>query len=86
MRDIHNTKINARGITIGLPNNTSLMDGVATKQDRLYGYDTVDLDISVDDERWTITKVPHDRRPTADEIERRYDHSRHPNPLAEKNG
>ena len=75
----------ARGITIGLPNNTSLMDGIATKQDRLYGYDTVDLAISVDDdEKWKITKTCHDRRPTADEIEKRYDHSKHPNPIAEK--
>lgn len=77
----------ARGITIGLPNNTSLMDGIATKQDRLYGYDTVDLNIGMDDEdRWTVSKTPHDRRPSADEIEGRYNHSKHPNPIVEKAG
>lgn len=76
----------ARGITIGLPNNTSLMDGIATKQDRLYGYDTVDLEIADDETGIKITKTVHDRRPTADEIERRYDHSKHPNPLAQKDG
>lgn len=76
----------ARGINIGLPNNTSLMDGIATKQDRLYGYDTVDLEITDDETGFKVAKTFHDRRPTADEIERRYDHSKHPNPLAQKDG
>lgn len=72
----------ARGIIIGLPNNTSLLDGIATKQDRIYGYDTLDLEIVEDEHGITrVTKTPHDRRPTADEIEARYDHSKHPNEM-----
>jgi hypothetical protein len=38
----------ARGIAIGLPNTTSLMDGIATNNERLYGYDTLDIEIDHD--------------------------------------
>ncbi len=33
----------ARGIKIGLPNSTTLLDGVATNAARAYGYDLVDI-------------------------------------------
>lgn len=70
----------SRGIIIGLPDNTTLLDGNATKQDRLYGYDTVDIEITVDEQnKFRLTKTGHERRLTADQIEARYDHSKHPN-------
>lgn len=72
----------ARGIEIGIPATTSLLDScVSPAQERLYGYDTLDLDIGNDGERMTIAMTPRAILPTADEIEARYDHSKHPNPL-----
>lgn len=72
----------ARGIEIGLPGGTSLMDSCMPADDRLYGYDAVDLAISTDTGgRLAIAMTPKAALPTAEEIERRYDHSRHPSPL-----
>lgn len=71
----------ARGIRIGLPDKTSLMDAMCDEQDRLYGYDTLDVALSGgDDQKVCVTFAPRENLPTADEIEARYDHSRHPNP------
>lgn len=70
----------ARGIKIALPDNTSLMDGIAPMEERVYGYDTLDIDMEDDGENVRLTFTPKDA-PTAEEIERRYDHSAHPNPL-----
>lgn len=75
----------ARGIVIGFPDNTSLMDSAAPFHERVYGYDTVDLEMSHDkDGNVIVTKTMHDSVPTADEIEARYDHEKHPNPLMGK--
>lgn len=72
----------ARGVQFSFPKETPLLDSRERQQDRLYGYDTVDLTIEGDGEgRARVTMVPHDRLPTAEEIEARYDHSKHPNPL-----
>ena len=72
----------ARGISIALPKNTSLMDALNTQQERLYGYDTLDIAMDVDAEnRIRVTQTPHDRRMSADELEARYDHGVHPNAL-----
>ncbi len=66
----------ARGMDIGLPGGTSLMDGCATKQDRIYGYDGVD--IAFEDGPDGARKLAFTPRalPTADEIEARYDHGK----------
>lgn len=73
----------ARGIAVGLPDRTSLLDSLYPEQQRLYGYDTLDLKIVADAAgRVAIERSPRATLPTADEIERRYDHSKHPNPLA----
>jgi hypothetical protein len=70
----------ARGMVIGLP-NTSLMDGTATNKGRLYGYDGVDVSfVDKDGEPFQTIFTPCDL-PSANEIEARYDHSQHPNPL-----
>lgn len=72
----------ARGIEIGFPESTSLMDACAPDHERIYGYDTLDLEFEgggAGPARVRFT--PKEIAPSADEIERRYDHSRHPNPL-----
>lgn len=72
----------ARGIEIGLPPVTSLMDANAPADERVYGYDAYVVAMAEDAEGAVkVTLAPKDRLPTADEIEARYDHSRHPNRL-----
>lgn len=73
----------ARGIKISIPQKSSLMDGCEPPRDRLYGYDTVDVTIGRDHEGLQTVRFTerHGPLPTADEIERRYDHTAHPNPL-----
>jgi len=71
-----------RGVAIGLPDRTSLMDAISTQQDRLYGYDTLDIEFEGDgDEPVKVIFTPREALPSADEIEARYDHSKHPNAL-----
>lgn len=66
----------ARGIKIHLPKSTSLMDSNCPRTARLYGYDTVDIDFNMDDEGvLNLGFTPRDKLPTAEEIERLYDHS-----------
>lgn len=75
----------ARGIEIGLTSGTSLMDSCEPAQLRLYGYDTLDLDIAADEAgRLSIVATPRAELPTAEEIERAYDHSKHPSPLVKE--
>lgn len=67
----------ARGIKIGFPDSTSLMDSCAPMAERIYGYDTLDLTIEGDDDGPVrILFAPHDRLPTAEEIEQRYNHDK----------
>jgi SAM-dependent methyltransferase len=73
----------ARGIEISMPKETSLMDACAARADRFYGFDCVDLDIRRRDGRIAVEMTERARMPTAEEIEERYDHSVHPNPLVE---
>jgi hypothetical protein len=73
----------ARGIAISAPDRTSLLDALYPEQERLYGYDTVDLTLRHDpDGRVAVASSPRAALPSADEIEARYDHSKNPNPLA----
>lgn len=71
----------ARGVKLVMPKVTSLMDACYPQQRRLYGYDTVDLALRHDGQRIIIDKTYHDRPIDADEVEDRYDHEQHPNPL-----
>jgi hypothetical protein len=71
----------ARGIEIMIPDSSSLMDACATDRDRLYGYDCAEVAFEVDGTgrlRLSFTEVDG---PTAEEIEARYDHKKHPNRL-----
>lgn len=72
----------ARGGVIGLPPGTSLLDGTATNDGRLYGYDGMSVGFADggDNAPLRLTFTPR-ALPSAEEIERRYDATRHPNPL-----
>lgn len=72
----------ARGIEIAVPEQTSLLDACAPEAERLYGYDCVDVILSDrEDGGVKVDFVDKEAVPSADEIERRYDHSKHPNRL-----
>lgn len=65
----------ARGITIILAKSTTLMDACHTRAERLYGYDTVDVKFNMqEDGSVKLDFVPRETLPTAEEIERAYDH------------
>lgn len=66
----------ARGIKISLPKTTTLMDACYPRASRLYGYDTVDVEFDVQQDG-SVKLVFEERAtlPTAEEIERNYDHS-----------
>lgn len=66
----------ARGMQIGLPNTTSLLDGCATSDERIYGFDGMDLEFVHDDDG-ALSDIKFTPRPlpTAAEIEARYDHA-----------
>ena len=86
--EFHLGNAKARGILIGLPDNTSLMDSLSVEQDRMYGYDTLDLKLTGGgDKPVRVAFTPREKLPTADEIEARYDHSQPtvPRHLIEKN-
>jgi hypothetical protein len=71
----------ARGIEITVPEQTSLLDACETDRDRLYGYDCVNVTFSDDGDRLAVRMTDIADDVDAAEIERRYDHNRHPNPL-----
>lgn len=75
----------ARGIEIMVPAQTSLLDACAPERERLYGYDLVD--VHLDDRADGTVGVRLTERadaPSAEEIEARYDHSKHPNRLMQR--
>lgn len=71
----------ARGIQIALPKTTSLMDACHDQAFHFYGYDCVELDIKREGERIVIGMTDRAAPVDVDEIEARYDHNVHPNPL-----
>lgn len=73
------------GIELAMPKTTSLLDAMYPQAERFYGYDTVQLDIQRNAAgRIQVGMLPLDQLPSADEIEHRYDHNRHPNALVEQ--
>ena len=71
----------ARGIQITLCEHTTLLDACAPDEERLYGYDCADVTFN-DRPDGSVAVTFNDKPvPTASEIERRYDHSVHPNRL-----
>lgn len=66
----------ARGIKINMPKTTSLMDACYERTARLYGYDTLNVCFNVQDNGvLKLDFTPRDNLPTAEEIEKAYDHS-----------
>lgn len=73
----------ARGIRVEAPTVSSLLDACYAPEHRFYGYDMVHVRRHEDASGWRYDFVPRDdaETPTAEEVEARYDHSMHPNPL-----
>jgi hypothetical protein len=71
-----------RGIKIKLPETTTLMDSMYPSAARLYGYDTLDVVFDVQEDGYLkLQMTPRDKLPTAEQIEKNYDHSA---PIAEQ--
>jgi hypothetical protein len=72
----------ARGIEIAISDRSSMMDACLTEADRLYGYDTLEVDIRpTKTGRARVKFTPREALPTAEAVEAAYDHSKHPSPL-----
>lgn len=71
----------ARGIEITVPQQTSLLDACAPERERLYGYDCVDVAFTDRADGGLAVTFSDRECPEAEEIERRYDHTKHPNRL-----
>jgi hypothetical protein len=71
----------ARGIAITVPEQSSLLDACAPESERLYGYDCADVFLDPREDGGVKVRMVEKAAPPAAEIERRYDHSRHPNRL-----
>lgn len=74
----------AKGIKFLLPRGTTLMDACEPRHERLYGYDTRRVILDGQPGSLSVRFEELEQLPTADEIEWRYDHNRHPNPIAEE--
>jgi hypothetical protein len=72
-----------RGIDIAMPRTTSLMDAFYSQAERFYGYDCVDLKFERAADGIQVLMTERAELPTAADIEARYDHGKHPNPLME---
>jgi hypothetical protein len=69
-------KAHAYGIELNMPNNTTLMDANYPQAARLYGYDTLDVGFNVQpDGELKLSFAPKETLPTAEQIEKNYDHS-----------
>lgn len=74
----------ARGITVQAPKTSSLLDACYSADRRFYGYDMVNVRRSpgpLETATFAFEPRPESQTPSADEIERRYDHSLSPNPI-----
>lgn len=78
----------ARGIAVSAPTVSTLLDACYPADARLYGYDMVDVKRTgaIGETVFKFTPKADEATPTADEIEARYDHSVHPNPLVTEHG
>lgn len=66
----------ARGIKISTPKNTTLMDANVEKSARLYGYDTLDVEFDMqEDGELKLKFTPRDKLPSAEAIEKAYNHA-----------
>lgn len=69
----------ARGIKIAVPKTSTLLDAYIPEDRRLYGYDTLKVKVvEQPDQSVKVEFTERETLPSAEEIERAYDHSRHP--------
>lgn len=71
----------ARGIEITVPETSSLLDGCEDPRSRLYGYDCVNVRLEDHEEGVRVKFEAREDVPSAEDVERAYDHSQHPNKL-----
>lgn len=71
----------ARGVNLTVAKTSSLMDACYPLAERVYGYDTFEVGMKVAKGRARFSFKNRAELPTAEQIEARYDHSRHPSPL-----
>lgn len=75
-----------RGIKIVIPKNSTLLDAIYPQQDRFYGYDTLSISITQNEnEKLIVSFTEISELPSAEEIESAYDHKMHPNALVSGN-
>lgn len=65
----------ARGIQLSITRNSPLMDGNVPRSEKLYGYDTLDVEARFEGKRRVLGFTPRQKIATARQIEARYDHS-----------
>lgn len=65
-----------RGMIIRIGDHSTLMDSNTSEAEKFYGYDTVDVAVSVDGNRVIVTQSERQITPSAADIEARYDHSK----------
>lgn len=71
-----------RKIKVAVPINSTLLDAIHTQDERFYGYDTLDLNITqTEDGVINIEFTERTELPTAEQIEDYYDHDKHPNEI-----
>jgi hypothetical protein len=72
----------ARGMQIQIPRVSSLMDGCVPEDQKLYGYDTLEVLFSKDAKgKLSVKTKPRTTPlPSAEDVEHRYDHNRHSSP------
>lgn len=71
----------ARGIKVTVAKSSTLLDAMHPQEERLYGYDTLDVTIRNEGGLARVDLVERATLPSADDIEARYDHTQHPNAL-----
>jgi len=71
----------AKGVKVAMPKTTTLMDALHTEDERLYGYDTVHVEVTGTPGDFTVSLTERAAVASAEEIEARYDHFAHPNAL-----
>jgi len=64
----------ARGIHIEVAQDSTLLDACIPDNQRFYGYDAVDIKLDNTDKGMKVEMSQRDKLPTAEEIEKRYNH------------
>lgn len=70
-----------KGIDVAVAKTSTLLDAYVKPEERFYGYDTLNLEMSWPAGKLAIKFTERETLPTAAEIEERYDHTKHPSAL-----